>query len=126
MVDLGGGAMNRLTVTELQLLEFFGVEPKRRDEGVAWPYNDFLYRVEFDDLSMSCMIGPSYKDVRITVIHGESTIYELNAVGVDDIRLLLEKDRPLLEIVITDRDSILLALKPHFRILQQTSQRSPA
>jgi hypothetical protein len=45
--------MNCVTVEELELSSFFGVEPARADRDIAWPYNDFSYLLEAGEYTVS-------------------------------------------------------------------------
>ena len=46
-------------------------------------------------------------------------VYELNAVGVEDVRYHNDKGRESVEIVISIRDSMWLRIKPNISITQQ-------
>jgi len=48
-----------MKVEEWSLLQFFGVEPKTEGD-TAWPYNDFCYEVEREDLSLSFALNPEH------------------------------------------------------------------
>jgi len=113
--------MADITVDELELLGFFSVEPKRLDPDVPWPYNDFAYSVERGGLSLSFAVAPAYKDVRIIVSSGSETMYELNAVGVEDVKYHKDGVRETLEVVVTPRDRVWLRLWPHINIAHQVA-----
>ena len=105
-----------ISAEKLDLLSFFEVEPKKQDRDVPWPYNDFLYEVAQGDLRRSCAVAPAYKDVRIMLTRGTSTIYELNAMDVYDVRYDNDKRREVLAIVLNERETIWLRLKPEISI----------
>ena len=52
--------MDLISAEEWEVLAFFGVDPKTEDD-TPWPYNDFLYEVERNDISLSCAIAPACK-----------------------------------------------------------------
>ena len=107
-----------ITVTELQLLECFGVEPTLLDANCPWSYNDALYVVEVDGLSISFALQPSYRDVRIIVSRDGKRIFELNAVGVADVRVIEEKGVDAVEVQLTARSWLRVRLRPGFEITQ--------
>ena len=106
---------------ELDLLGFFGMEPKRMDVDVPWPYNDFLYEVQVGDLSLSFAIAPACKDVRIILKAGNRVVYELNAVGVDDVKYHNDNGRETLEVVISTRDRLWVRVTPTIQLSQELS-----
>jgi hypothetical protein len=114
--------MESITATELGLLECFGVEPKLLDPGVPWCYNDAAYLVEVDGLSVSFAVAPYYRDVRLIVRRGEQRLYELNAVGVEDVRVIDEPGRDIIEILVTEQEWLRVQLRPVFEITQEYKQ----
>jgi hypothetical protein len=105
-----------ITATDLDLLTFFEVEPKPRDADVPWPYNDFLYETTRGEFQISCAIAPAYKDVRLILSLRGSTLYELNAVGVNDVRYEKDGSGELLEVIVSSRESLTLRLRPEVSI----------
>jgi hypothetical protein len=105
-----------ISAEELELLSFFEVEPKRQDDGAEWPYNDFLYEVTQEDLHLSCAITPAYRDARIMLKRGGITIYELNAMDLEDVRYFNEKGRETLAFILNDRETLSLRIKPGISI----------
>ena len=83
--------MSGITATELELLACFGVEPRLRDADVPWCYNDAAYLVEMDGLSVSFAVQPSNRDVHLTISRGERRLFEFNAAGVADVRVVDER-----------------------------------
>ena len=105
-----------ISAEEWEVPGFFGVEPKTEDDS-PWPYNDFLYEIQRVEMALSCAIAPAYKDVRIIVKENKSKIYELNAVGVDDIVFIAETNKKeVLEITLNDKESIRLVVNPRIEI----------
>jgi len=111
--------MTAITVEELDLLGFFSVEPKRLDPDVPWPYNDFAYGVERGGLSLSFAVAPAYKDVRIILAIAGETIYELNAVGVEDVKYHKDGVRETVEVAITVSNRLWLRIWPSISITQE-------
>jgi len=113
-----------ISVAELELLGFFETEPRTRDAGAAWPDNDFLYEIARGDLQLSCALAPAYKDVRLILKRGADTLYELNALGVDDVRYHNQAGREVLEIVLSRRERLWLRVKPAIAITQEVTGAS--
>ena len=112
-----------ITASALELLTFFEVEPTSREPGEPWPYNDWLYETVRRDVAVSFAVSPAVRDVRLILRRAEATIYELNALQVDDV--LYHRDRPgdALELVLSARDRLWLRLKPQVTILHALSGR---
>jgi hypothetical protein len=105
-----------ITANDLDLLTFFEVEPTPRDADIPWPYNDYLYETTRGDYRISFSVAPAYKDVRcILSLNGEVT-YELNAVGVEDIRYSKDPSGELLEVIVSAREAVTIRLRPAVRI----------
>jgi hypothetical protein len=107
-----------VTATELEMLTCFGVEPRMLDVGIPWCYNDAAYSVEVDGLSVSFAVAPGYQDVRLIVRRGDERLFELNAVGVADVRVIDTPGVDAVEIVITHGSWLRLQLRPAFEITQ--------
>lgn len=114
--------MSYITAEKLELLTFFAVEPKRLDPETTWPYNDFVYEVARGEMSLSFAIHPAYKDVRIILKHLGVSLYELNAVGVEDLKYHNDSGRESLEVIISVNDTLWLRIDPSICIGQQTSE----
>ena len=110
--------MTAISASELDLLTFFECEPELQDDDVPWVYNDALYQFSAGDYSISCAVAPSYKDVRLIFKNNEETLYELNAVGVDDVKYHNDGGRETLEIVIKGSNRLWLHLKPAISVAQ--------
>jgi hypothetical protein len=107
-----------VSVQEIELLSFFEVEPKRADCGVPWPYNDFSYRVELARYVIEFHIAPAYKDLSLSICLDGSEIYKLAAQTVKDVRYHKHPDREVLEIVVSELQSIWLRIRPTVFISQ--------
>jgi hypothetical protein len=111
--------MRAITATELQFLECFEVEPVLLDPKDPWCYNDAAYLVEVDGLSVSFAIQPSYRDVRLIVRRGEQRLFELNATGVADVRVIDEPGVDTVEVLLTETALLRMQLRPVFLIEQE-------
>jgi hypothetical protein len=110
--------MNSITATELELLACFAVEPQLLDADVPWCYNDAAYTVNLDGLSVSFAVQPSYRDVRLIARRGEERLFEFNAMGVRDVRVIDERGVNAVEVVMDERSWLRLQLRPTFEITQ--------
>ena len=115
--------MPYITAEEWQLLSFFEVHPELRDCDVPWCYNDALYTVQQGEFKLSFAISPSYRDVRLILMHRGTRLYELNAMGVKDVRYRNENKVEELQIEISDLESLSLQLKPHIELVHQITER---
>ena len=116
--------MSDLSITELDLLTFFEVTPKRADPDDPWPYNDFLYESTFADTSVSFSLAAAYKDVHLILKRSGNILYELNAMGLRDVQYHNDAGRESLELVFSDRTRLLLFLKPTVSILHEAQERA--
>lgn len=116
--------MSELSVTELDLLTFFEVEPKRVDPDDPWPYNDFLYENTFGGTDVSFSLAAAYKDVRLILKRSRHVVYELNAMGLHDVCYHSDAGRESLELIFSDKTRLLLFLKPEVSILHEANERA--
>jgi hypothetical protein len=114
--------MNSVSVEELELLSFFEVEPTLADKDAPWPYNDFSYEVMIGEYKVLFGIAPSYPDLSLSISHGGADIYSFTALSVKDVRYHKDADLETLEIVVSDRDSIWLRLRPNLLITQRAGE----
>ena len=110
-----------ITTQELDLLTFFEVEPTRVNPDVPWPYSELLYTVKRGDFDISFAISPAYRDIHLVVKRGGDTLYELNALGIDDVRYRKDSSGETLELALTARDSLFLRLVPEVSLRQDVS-----
>jgi hypothetical protein len=107
-----------MTATELELLGCFGVEPRLRDADIPWFYNSASYHLEVDDLSVSFVVAPGYRDVRRTVRRGEVRLFEFDAICVRDVRVIDQQGVDAVEVILTEACWIRLQLRPTIEIIQ--------
>ena len=113
--------MSYISAEELELLGFFEVEPTREDPEALWPYNDFSYRVNLDAYLIEFGIRPAYKDLSLSISHDGVGLYNLVALSVEDVRYHQDADAEVLEIVVSDRESIWLRLRPSLSVTQNVA-----
>src|SRR5215471_11705136 len=101
-----------ITASDLDVLSFFEVEPKPRDADVPWPYNDFLYETTRGEFQISFAVAPAYKDVHFILSRNGRRLYELTAVGIDDVRYEKDGSGELLEVLVGPRESLTIRLRP--------------
>ena len=109
-----------LSVNEFDLLDFFEAEPGQLDTNVPWIYNDSAYETSDGSIQISLAIAPAVKDVRVILRCNGVSLYELNALAVNDIRIRDDKGRKSLEIVLSAGNSVCITLKPRISISQQS------
>ena len=108
-----------ISAEEWELLAFFEVEPTKLDADVAWPYNDFTYRRELGEVTVTFGVAPALKDFTLTVERGGRKEIELSALSVLDIRYHEDRGAEWLELLLTDSERLELRLKPTFSLVGQ-------
>jgi hypothetical protein len=110
--------MPALSADEFGLLNFFGAVPVQRDEDVPWIDNDSAYEVTMGPRRVSFAVAPADHDVRIRLWVDGVRLYELSAMGVEDVKLHNDKGREWLEVIISRRQSIRLRIAPEISITE--------
>jgi len=105
-----------ITTAEADVVSFFEIEPKRLDADIPWPYNTFIFEIMRGEISLHFSIAPSYGDLALRLQLGDATIYELSAVGIDDLRYNNDSGRETLEIRLRESESLWLRVKPGITI----------
>lgn len=108
-----------LSVDEFALLNFFGTIPVQRDDNVPWQYNDAAYEVTGGPTQVSFAVAPADRDVSIRLQASGIRLYELNAMGVQDVVLHNDKGREWLEVIISQRQSIRLRITPEISVTEK-------
>jgi hypothetical protein len=98
---------NVLSVDEYGLLNFFGTVPAQRDDNVP-----SAYEVTNGDAQVSFALTPAARDVRVLLRVSGIPMYELNAMGVEDVKLHNDKGCESLEAIVSERQSIWLRTSP--------------
>lgn len=107
-----------LSVDEFSLLNFFGAVPVQVDDDVPWVYNDSAYEVTTGQVQVFFAVAPADRDVRIRLRLRGIVLYELNAMGVQDVRLHNDKGREWLEVIVSPRQSIRLRIAPEISVAE--------
>jgi hypothetical protein len=68
--------------------------------------------VQQGDLTLSLAVAPAYLDVRIILKRAEATLYELNAMGVEDLTYEVLGGRETLKVSLSPGNWVVLTLKP--------------
>jgi hypothetical protein len=85
---------------------------------MPWCYNNAVYSVEADGFSVSFAVQPSYRNVRLIVRRGEHRLFEFNAVGVADVRIIDEPGVDAVEVLLTGGAWLRVQLRPAFEVTQ--------
>ncbi len=110
--------MSYVSVDELELLSFFEVEPSRVDPEAPWVYNELTYQLKLGQYAISFTICPSYRDLWLSVTDNDKQVYSFAGRSIEDVRYHKDADGETLEIVVSDRDTIWLRLRPNLAITQ--------
>ena len=103
---------NALSVDEYGLLSFFGTSPAQSDDDVPWVYNDSAYEVTNGESRLTFALAPADRDVRVLLRVRDTVVYELNAMGVEDVKLHNDKGRESLQLIVSDRQSVWIRITP--------------
>jgi hypothetical protein len=112
-----------LSVDEFDLLDFFEVMPTPADRDISWAYNDSAYDVSRNNVHLTFALVPVSRDVAVRLRIGELLVYELNAVGIQDIKYHREKGRKSLEVILAAQDSLWIRLSPEVSIHHNVAER---
>ena len=110
---------NSFSVDDFALLNFFGAVPVQRDADAPWVFNDSEYEVTAGQIQMLFAIAPADRDVSIRLRVNGILHYELNAMGVEDVKLHNDKGREWLEVIISKRQAIRLRIAPEISISEK-------
>ena len=113
-----------ISAEEWELLSFFEVEPILQDQDAPWVYNDACYAIQRSDHSLSVSISPSYRDVRLILKHGDSRLYELNSMGIHDVRYIKESSDEFLVFELNSNESLRLRVKPTIELTHSIDDRA--
>jgi hypothetical protein len=114
-----------ITATELELLACFAVEPTLSEPDKPWWYVDATYRVELEELLVTFKVHPSYKDVELLVVRNDRPVYDLTAIGVEDVRVSNIPGCDTFEIWITTKQLLRIQLRPRLGIVHRFEDLPP-
>ena len=73
-------------------------------------------------LALVCAIAPACRDVRLILRSETEIVFELNAVGVDDVSYTNEGGLETLTIKISQNTNVQLRIKPNILIVQTVTE----
>lgn len=106
-----------ISAEEWQLLSFFEVEPTKLDVGECWSVNELEYSCPVGDLQVAFRVAPWRKSCELTVERAGTTVVQLLAESVLDIRYHARDGSEWLEILLTPDERLELRLKPTFSLV---------
>lgn len=115
--------MSYITAEGYELLGFFETEPSVLDKYIPWVYTDSLYEVTQGSMKLSVAIQPAYKDIHIILKESENKIFEFEAMGVQDIRVINDKPPEILEITVNEQQTVLIKIKPFISVYQTINKK---
>ena len=108
---------------EWELLSFFESEPELLDPEAPWLYNALTFRRAQADESLMCIFSPSYGDLVLRWMQHDSLRLQLDLHDIVRVELFKDHDVEWLRCTFNPLISVqdlLLAVKPHVRILWGT------
>ena len=110
-----------LQITEQDLICFFESAHVSRVYGDDWYDSDSVYEKKFDTgMTVTFALHPIHKDMRLCIFQGDKVIYDMQAVSVNDISYIKEKDTDCLKINLNATDWIEVKIKPELEIKQKS------
>jgi hypothetical protein len=106
-----------ITATELELLACLGAEPTLSERGKPWCYVDSTYRIEVDGLKLMFKVHPAYHDVELVATLDDRPLYELKAIGIEDLRVRDFPGCDVFEIRLSGKEWLRIQLRPRFGIV---------
>ena len=100
-----------LTVTEFELLGFFECDAQ------ADEYGGFVYHVARGPYVIAFGMNPDTRDVSLAVARDDATVFEFVSLAVPDVRWRGDGQRERLQIVLGERHSVFLELRPSVSIV---------
>lgn len=74
---------------------------------------------------MTFKIHPSYKDIEFSAIRDDRPLYELKAIGVEDVRMLDFPGCDVFEIWLSKKEWLRIQLRPRFGIVHGFEKLPP-
>lgn len=115
-----------LSATELDIAALLGTEPALLDSAVPWFYNKATYLVTRGAATLRIEIQPSSRDIAVELRIDGLTVYELDAHGVDDIRVHRDPRNRVVEIAFSAVNSVWIRVDPRIAVYQTCDDRSLA
>lgn len=109
-------------ICEWELISLFG-DHVSRVYGDDWFDSDSVYEyTDSNGIRITFAIHPIHKDVRITLNSKRTTIYDWQSQDLIDIRYIEEKEKTIIELLISDRDTITVRLNPTILVEHKTKR----
>ena len=110
------------TISEKDLCEFFGVEPRRADLDVPWPYNELTFETDVGDYAVRATVLPASGDFALSIAREDSELYSLNVRQANDFLRFTDGAKNTLQIVASDDHKIWLRLSPALYVGQSAGE----
>jgi hypothetical protein len=104
-------AWQGVTVTEFELLGFFECDPE------ADEYGGFAFHVARGPYVIAFGMNPDTRDVSLAVARDGATVVEFVSLAVPDVRWRGDGQRERLQIVLGERHSVFLELRPNVSVV---------
>ena len=113
--------MPKVAYEAWQLTSLFEMEPAYPLGEGPWPYTEVEYSLARQDAELTCTLQPAYRDVRIVLKISGRVVYKLEALDVPEIEYVNDEHGEGLRIHLSERDELLLRVKPNIRIAHDFS-----
>lgn len=77
---------------------------------------DSTYRTEAAGFNVTFKVHPSYKDIEFVAVRDDRPLYELKAIGVEDVCVLDFPGCDVFEIWLSKKEWLRIQLRPRFGI----------
>ena len=108
--------MSKISISLYELTAFFECTPTTTEEGVDWPYNDFMFEKTVDNIFISLSLFPAYKDAHLIVSSENHIIYELNVTGISDVKYISQDYQESLLLVLSKTEHLQIQLAPQISV----------
>jgi hypothetical protein len=88
-----------------------------------WWYTDSTYKTQADGLKVTFTVQPSHHDIEFIAIRDNRPLYELKAIGVEDVRVLDSPGCDVFEIWLSKKEWLRIQLRPRFGITHGFEKR---
>lgn len=105
-----------ISAEEWQLISFFEVEPAQQEPNESAACTDLTFRRAVGELQVTFTVHPLHKDFALIVERGATTLINVRALSVFDIRCETDNGTEFLEILLTPDQRLKLQLKPDFSL----------
>lgn len=86
-----------------------------------WFDSDSLYEVSDDrGVKVTCAIHPIHRDATICLFVNGDKVYAWRSQDLQDVRYIEEKNRTVVQFVVSDRDIVTLQVRPNILVIRET------